>query len=81
LAVVDGSWRCSGAEELLCDLVREWRFFRIGGPGKAAQIPEESQESKVSAGNSTRDRVSAPNVRKKAAQRKLTRKLTSKGRV
>jgi hypothetical protein len=25
-------------------------FFRIGGPSKAAQIPEESQENKVSAG-------------------------------
>jgi hypothetical protein len=28
-------------------------FFRIGGLGKAAQIPEEGQENKVSAGNST----------------------------
>jgi hypothetical protein len=40
---------------------------RIWGPGKAAQIPEESRESKVSAGNSTRSRVSAPNVKKRAA--------------
>jgi hypothetical protein len=40
---------------------------RIRGPGKAAQIPEESQESKVSARNSTQSPVLAPNVRKNAA--------------
>jgi hypothetical protein len=39
--VVDGSWRCTGAEEPPCELVREWHFSRIGGPGKAAQILEE----------------------------------------
>jgi hypothetical protein len=39
---------------------------RIGGPGKAAQILEESRESKVSARNSTRSWVLAPNVRKNA---------------
>jgi hypothetical protein len=46
--VVDNGWRCAGAEELPCELVREWRsfsFFRIGGPGKAAQIPEEGNGS------------------------------------
>jgi hypothetical protein len=54
---------------------------RIGGPSKAAQIPEESWESKFSDGTSTQSRVSAPNVRKNATQTKLTRKLTSKVRV
>jgi hypothetical protein len=47
---------------------------RIGGPSKAAQIPEESWESKVSAGNSTRSRVSAPNVRKNATLKESSRK-------
>jgi hypothetical protein len=78
--VVNGGWRHTGVEELPCELVRV-ALSRIGGPSKAAQIPEESQESKFSAGNSTRSWVSAPNVRKNATQRKLTRKLTSKGRV
>jgi hypothetical protein len=40
---------------------------RIRSTSKAAQIPEESWESKVSAGNSTWSRVSAPNVRKNTA--------------
>jgi hypothetical protein len=28
--VVDGSWKCTGAEELPCELVREWRFLGLG---------------------------------------------------
>jgi hypothetical protein len=48
-------------------------FFRIGVPGKAAQIPEESRESKVSTGNSTRSQVLAPNVRKNAAFKESSR--------
>jgi hypothetical protein len=28
--VVDGGWRRSGAEELPCELVREWRFLGSG---------------------------------------------------
>jgi hypothetical protein len=28
--VVDGSWRCTGAEELPCELVREWCFPGLG---------------------------------------------------
>jgi hypothetical protein len=28
--VVDASWRCTGAEELPCELVREWRFLGSG---------------------------------------------------
>jgi hypothetical protein len=44
--VVNGSWRCAGAKELPCELVREWSFvFRIGGPSKAVQIPEEGNGS------------------------------------
>jgi hypothetical protein len=50
--VVDGGWRRAGVEELPCELVREWCFLG-SGVSKAAQIPEESQESKVSARNST----------------------------
>jgi hypothetical protein len=45
LLVVDGSWRCAGVEELPCELVREWHFFRIRGPGKAAQILEKGNGS------------------------------------
>jgi hypothetical protein len=32
--VVDGSLRCAGAEELPCELVREWRFLGSGVPVK-----------------------------------------------
>jgi hypothetical protein len=32
--VVDGSWRCTGAEELPCELVREWHFLGSGVPVK-----------------------------------------------
>jgi hypothetical protein len=28
--VVDSSWRCTGAEELPCELVREWCFLGSG---------------------------------------------------
>jgi hypothetical protein len=28
--VVDGGWRCTGVEELPCELVREWRFLGSG---------------------------------------------------
>ena len=70
--VVDDNWWHTGAEEIpvSCERVA---FSRIGGPGKAAQIPEESRESKVSAGNSTRSWVSAPNVRKNAALKESSR--------
>jgi hypothetical protein len=43
--VVDGSWRRAGVKELPCELMREWHFFRIRGPGKAAQIPEKGNGS------------------------------------
>jgi hypothetical protein len=29
--VVDGGWKRAGAEDLPCELVREWRFSRMGG--------------------------------------------------
>jgi hypothetical protein len=32
--VVDGCWRHAGAEELPCELVREWRFLGSGAPVK-----------------------------------------------
>jgi hypothetical protein len=32
--VVDGSWRHAGAEEILCELVREWHFLGLGVPAK-----------------------------------------------
>jgi hypothetical protein len=32
--VVDGSWRCPGAEELPCELKMEWRFLGLGVPVK-----------------------------------------------
>jgi hypothetical protein len=28
--VMDGSWRCAGAEELRCEVVREWCFLGSG---------------------------------------------------
>jgi hypothetical protein len=28
--VMDGGWRCAGAEELPCELVREWCFLESG---------------------------------------------------
>jgi hypothetical protein len=71
--VVDGGWRRTGVEELPCELVRKWHFLGLGGLSKAAQILEESQESKVSAGNSTRSQVPAPNVRKNAALKESSR--------
>jgi hypothetical protein len=32
--VVGGGWRCAGAQELPCELVREWRFQGLGVPVK-----------------------------------------------
>jgi hypothetical protein len=32
--VVDGGWRCAGAEELPCELEREWRFLGSEVPVK-----------------------------------------------
>jgi hypothetical protein len=53
-------------------------FFRIGGPGKAAQIPEEGQESKVSARNSTRSESRHQMLGKKPLTKKAREKsLTS----
>jgi hypothetical protein len=66
--VVDGSWRRAGAEELPCELVREWRFLGSGVPVKQLRywrkgmgVEREREragwgwggrESKVSAGSS-----------------------------
>jgi hypothetical protein len=61
-------------EELPCELVREWLFLGSGVPVKQLRSWEESQESKVSAGNSTQSRVSAPNVRKTLLSRKAHEK-------
>jgi hypothetical protein len=61
--VVDGSWRRAGAEELPCELVREWHFLGSGVPVKQLRSQRkemgigvggwdrEGQESKVSARN------------------------------
>jgi hypothetical protein len=63
--VVDGSWRHAGAEELPCELVREWHFLGSGVPAKQLRSRREEMgirerekagwggggwESKVSAG-------------------------------
>jgi hypothetical protein len=67
--VANGSWRRAGAEELPCELVREWHFLGSGvlvkqlssqrkGMGVEREREREregggSRESKVSAGSTT----------------------------
>jgi hypothetical protein len=67
--VVDGSCRHAEAEELPCELMREWHFLGLGVPGKQLRSRRKgmgvereresvgwgagSWESKVSAGSTT----------------------------
>jgi hypothetical protein len=80
--VVDGSWRCTEAEELHCELVREWRFLGSGVPTKQLRsrrkgmvVERERERVQDGAGEAGRARsvpgahliqVTAPNVRKNA---------------
>jgi hypothetical protein len=70
--VMGGSWRHAGAEELPCELMKEWRFLGLGIPvkqltswrkGMGVEREREkmrwgggSPESKVSAGNAPRSK-------------------------
>jgi hypothetical protein len=42
--VVDGSWRCTGEEELPCELVREWRFLGSGVLAKQLRSRRKGME-------------------------------------
>jgi hypothetical protein len=55
--VVDGSWRCTGVEELPCELVREWRFLGLGVPqsssdpgGREWELRDREQDGVEEAG-------------------------------
>jgi hypothetical protein len=44
--VVDGSWRHAGAEELPCELVREWRFLGSGVPVKQLRSRRKARRAR-----------------------------------
>jgi hypothetical protein len=44
--VVDGIWRCTGVEELPCELVREWCFLGLGIPTKQIWSKKKGMEVK-----------------------------------
>jgi hypothetical protein len=44
--VVDGGWRCTGVEELPCELVREWHFLGSGVPVKQLRSRRKARRAR-----------------------------------